>query len=123
MDATIIDGITRDMRLYREEVFGPLAAIMRVADADEAVTIANDCDYGLSGAVFGRDLSRAFDVAMRIETGIMHINGATVTDDPAMPFGGVKASGYGRIGGLSALDEFTEQRWVTITSERQQYRM
>ncbi|MCY1666946.1 aldehyde dehydrogenase family protein [Rhizobium sp. SL86] len=123
MDATIIDGITRDMRLYREEIFGPVAAVIRVADADEAVTIANDCDYGLSGAVFSENLPRAFDVAMRIETGIMHINGATVTDDPAMPFGGVKASGYGRIGGLSALDEFTEQRWVTMAQTKQQYRI
>ncbi|MGE6740306.1 aldehyde dehydrogenase family protein [Allorhizobium pseudoryzae] len=123
MDATIIDGITRDMRLYSEEIFGPVAVVIRVADADEAVTIANDCDYGLSGAVFSQDLARAFDVAMRIETGIMHINGATVTDDPAMPFGGVKGSGYGRIGGLSALDEFTEQRWVTVSTTRHPYRM
>lgn len=113
MDATIVDGVTSSMRLYREESFGPIAAILRVADAEEAVTVANDCDYGLSGAVFSRDLERALGIALRVETGIMHINGATVADEPSMPFGGVKASGYGRFGGAAAIDEFTELRWIT----------
>jgi acyl-CoA reductase-like NAD-dependent aldehyde dehydrogenase len=113
MDATIVEGVTSSMRLYREESFGPIAAVVRVADAEEAITVANDCEYGLSGAVFSQDIERAVDVALRVETGIMHINGATVADDPSMPFGGVKASGYGRFGGISALDEFTELRWIT----------
>jgi vanillin dehydrogenase len=78
------------------------------------VRVANDTEYGLSAAVFGRDVPRAFDVARRIESGICHVNGATVHDEPQMPFGGVKASGWGRFGGRAALDEFTELRWITV---------
>ncbi|KAA3510818.1 aldehyde dehydrogenase family protein [Agrobacterium vitis] len=121
MDATVVDHVLPGMRLYREESFGPVVSIIRVADADEAVTIANDCEYGLSGAVFSRDLHRALDVARRVETGILHINSATVADDPFMPFGGVKASGYGRFGGVAALDEFTELRWVSLASGPAKY--
>jgi acyl-CoA reductase-like NAD-dependent aldehyde dehydrogenase len=121
LDAMLVDHVTRPMRLYREESFGPVAAIIRVADADEAVTVANDCEYGLSAAVFGRDIMRAMNVARRIESGICHINSATVADEPQMPFGGVKASGYGKFGGLAALDEFTELRWITIASQPGDY--
>lgn len=121
MDATVIDHVTRPMRLYHEESFGPVASIIRVQDAEEAISVANDCDYGLSGAVFGRDIGRALKVAQRIESGICHINSATVEDEPHMPFGGVKASGYGRFGGQSALDEFTELRWVTIAEGPRDY--
>ncbi|MBL0371645.1 aldehyde dehydrogenase [Rhizobium sp. KVB221] len=121
MDAAIVDHVSRPMRLYREESFGPVASIIRVADAEEAITVANDCDYGLSGAVFGRDIGRAMDVARRIESGICHINSATVNDEPQIPFGGVKASGYGKFGGLAALDEFTELRWITLSSQPGNY--
>jgi acyl-CoA reductase-like NAD-dependent aldehyde dehydrogenase len=81
---------------------------------DEAVRIANDTEYGLAAAVFGRDVGRALAVARRIESGICHINGPTVQDEAQMPFGGVKASGYGRFGGKAAVAEFTELRWITI---------
>ena len=121
MDAAVIDHATRPMRIYREESFGPVAAIIRVGSVDEAVTVANDCEYGLSGAVFGRDVGRAFEVARRIESGICHINSATVADEPQIPFGGVKASGYGKFGGPAALDEFTELRWITISSGTSEY--
>ena len=121
MDATVLDHVSRPMRLYREESFGPVAAIIRVADVEEAITVANDCDYGLSGAVFGRDVARALGVARRIESGICHINSATVHDEPQMPFGGVKASGYGKFGGPAALDEFTELRWITMSSAPGEY--
>ncbi len=116
MDATVIDHVTRSMRLYHEESFGPVAAVIRVGSVEEAVTIANDCEYGLSAAVFGRDTRRAMEVAMRIESGICHINSATIADEPQVPFGGVKASGYGKFGGPAALDEFTELRWITTSS-------
>jgi acyl-CoA reductase-like NAD-dependent aldehyde dehydrogenase len=116
MDATLIDNVTRSMRIYREESFGPVSAIIRVSSVEEAITVANDCEYGLSGAVFGRDIGRALEVASRIESGICHINSATVADEPQVPFGGVKASGYGRFGGAAALDEFTELRWVTLST-------
>jgi acyl-CoA reductase-like NAD-dependent aldehyde dehydrogenase len=121
MDATVLDHVTRPMRLYREESFGPVAVVIRVADADEAITVANDCEYGLSGAVFGRDVVRAMAVARRIESGICHINSATVADEPQMPFGGVKASGYGKFGGMAALDEFTELRWITLSTQPGDY--
>lgn len=121
LDATVVDHVLPTMRLYREESFGPVVSIIRVGDEDEAVTVANDCDYGLSGAVFSRDLHRALGVAQRVETGILHINSATVEDQPDMPFGGVKASGYGRFGGEAALDEFTELRWVSVSSGQHTY--
>lgn len=121
MDATVVDHVTPAMRLYREESFGPLAAIIRVDSVDEAVTIANDNEYGLSSAVFGRDINQALAVAKRIEAGICHINEATVSDEPQMPFGGVKSSGYGRFGGKAAIDEFTELRWITLASGTRHY--
>ena len=112
MQPALLDGIAANMRLYREETFGPLASIMRVHDAEEAVSIANDSDFGLNAAVFSRDLSRAQDIADRLEYGVVQINGPTVHDDPAMPFGGMKQSGYGRFGGTQAIAEFTELRWI-----------
>ncbi|MDE1996584.1 MAG: aldehyde dehydrogenase [Rhizobiaceae bacterium] len=121
VDATVVDYVTPAMRLYREESFGPLAAIIRVGSLDEAVTIANDNEYGLSSAVFSRDINQAMAVARRLETGICHINEATVSDEPQMPFGGVKSSGYGRFGGNAAIDEFTELRWITLASGKRQY--
>ncbi|AYG62488.1 aldehyde dehydrogenase [Rhizobium jaguaris] len=121
IDATVIDQVTPAMRIYREESFGPLAAIIRVDSIDEAVTVANDNEYGLSSAVFSRDINQALSVARRIETGICHINEATVADEPQMPFGGVKSSGYGRFGGKAAIDEFTELRWITLASGKREY--
>jgi acyl-CoA reductase-like NAD-dependent aldehyde dehydrogenase len=114
MDATVLDNVTPAMRIYAEESFGPVAAIIRVGGLEEAVRVANDSEYGLAAAVFGRDLNRALSVARRLETGICHINGPTVHDEAQMPFGGVKASGYGRFGGAAAIHEFTELRWITI---------
>ncbi|MCV0395774.1 MAG: aldehyde dehydrogenase [Rhizobiaceae bacterium] len=116
LDAAILDDVTSDMRVYHEETFGPIAAVIRYGDVDEAVSIANDTEYGLAGAVFGRDAARALDVARRLETGICHVNGATIHDEPAMPFGGVKASGWGRFGGRAGLEEFTELRWISVQS-------
>lgn len=123
MDATVLDGVTPAMRLYGDESFGPVAAVIRAADVDEAVTIANDTQYGLSAAVFGRDVGRAMEIARRIESGICHINGATVSDEPQAPFGGVKASGHGRFGGMQAVDAFTELRWITVNGRRETYPM
>jgi acyl-CoA reductase-like NAD-dependent aldehyde dehydrogenase len=109
------------MRIYGEESFGPIVAVVRVGSIDEAVRIANDSEYGLSAAVFGRDIARALDVAKRIESGICHINGPTVHDEAQMPFGGVKSSGYGRFGGAAGIAEFTELRWITIETGPQHY--
>lgn len=121
MQPAVVDHVMTNMRLYHEESFGPVASVMRVADADEAVSIANDTEYGLTAAIFSRDEGRAAAIADRLETGICHINGPTVYDDPAMPFGGMKASGYGRFGGAAALEEFTELRWIAHHGEGQTY--
>jgi acyl-CoA reductase-like NAD-dependent aldehyde dehydrogenase len=115
VEATLLDHVTAHMKIYGEESFGPVKSIIRVNGADEAVRIANDTEYGLSAAVFGRDITRAMAVARRIQSGICHINGPTVADEAQMPFGGVKSSGYGRFGGGKAvINEFTDLRWITI---------
>ncbi len=114
LNAAALDHVTPDMRIYTEESFGPVAAIIRAASIDEAVRIANESEFGLSSAVFGRDTMQALAVAKRIESGICHINGPTVHDEAQMPFGGVKASGYGRFGGTWGIAEFTELRWITM---------
>ncbi|MFJ3681367.1 aldehyde dehydrogenase [Pseudomonas sp. NPDC090208] len=114
MAPTVLDHVTRSMNIFHEESFGPCVSIVRVADLDEAVTVANDTEYGLSAAVFSQNIARAMEVARRIESGICHINGPTVADEPQVPFGGVKSSGYGRFGGKAAIDEFTDLRWITL---------
>lgn len=121
MPATVLDHVTSEMRVYHEESFGPLVSVVRVKDEAEAVCVANDTDYGLSSAVFSRDIARALGVAKRLETGICHINGPTVHDEPQMPFGGVKASGYGRFGGKAAIDAFTDLRWITVQTGPRHY--
>lgn len=123
MDATIVDYVTPAMKIYNEECFGPIATIIRVSSVNEAVTVANDSEYGLSAAVFGRDITRAMAVGKRIESGICHINSSTVADEPQMPFGGMKYSGYGRFGGLAVIDEFTELRWMTISDGSNAYHL
>jgi acyl-CoA reductase-like NAD-dependent aldehyde dehydrogenase len=115
--ATVVDYVTPAMRLYREESFGPVVAVIRVRDEEAAIAAANDSEYGLSASVFSRDIARALSVARRIQSGICHINGPTVHDEAQMPFGGVKASGYGRFGGQAGVAEFTELRWITIESQ------
>ena len=121
MSATVLDHVTPAMRLYGEESFGPVVCVVRATGVEEAIRIANDTEYGLSAAVFSRDITRALDVAHRIDSGICHINGATVHDEAQMPFGGVKASGYGRFGGKAGINEFTELRWITIETGPQHF--
>lgn len=117
----VIDHVKPGMKVYGDESFGPIAPIVRVSDANEAVNVANDTEYGLAAAVFGRDLSRTIDVAQRIECGVCHINAPTVKSEPQLPFGGVKASGFGRFGGTAAIQEFTELRTLTIQTQAQKF--
>ncbi|HCL64746.1 MAG TPA: salicylaldehyde dehydrogenase [Rhizobium sp.] len=121
VEATVIDGVHTGMRVYAEESFGPVKPVIRVSGEEEAVRVANDSEYGLSSAVFSRDIQRALRVAEQLETGICHINGPTLHDEAQMPFGGVKGSGYGRFGGKAAIAEFTTLRWVTIEDAQQHY--
>lgn len=120
MSATLLDGVTPAMRLWHEESFGPVKAVIRAADEQDAVRIANDSAYGLSSAVYSRDTARAWNVAQNLQTGICHINGPTVHDEAQMPFGGTKDSGYGRFGGRAGIHEFTELRWVTMQTQPRQ---
>lgn len=114
MPATVIDGVTDAMAIYRDESFGPVVAMIRARDEADAIRIANDSEYGLSAAVFTRDTARGLDIARAIRSGICHVNGPTVHDEAQMPFGGVGASGYGRFGGRQGIDSFTETRWITV---------
>ena len=118
---TVLADVTPEMRIYEEESFGPVVTIVPVSGTEEAIETANDTEYGLSAAVFGEDVDQAMEVARRIESGICHINSSTVHDEPQMPFGGVKASGWGRFGGKAALEEFTELRWMTIQQGARHY--
>jgi len=117
MPATVVDGVTAAMDLYRDESFGPVVAMIRARDEEHAIELANDTDYGLSAAVFTRDIARGLGVARRIKSGICHVNGPTVHDEAQMPFGGVGASGYGRFGGRQGIDSFTETRWITVETQ------
>ena len=114
LDATVLDRVTPTMRVFDEETFGPITCVVRARDTDDAVRLANETEYGLSAAVYGRDVVRALSVAMRIQSGSCHVNGPTVQDEAQIPFGGTKASGHGRFGGRAVIDEFTELRWITI---------
>lgn len=117
MPAHVIDGVTPDMRLFREESFGPVVAIVRARDEAHAIELANDTEYGLSASVFTRDTARGLRVARQIKSGICHVNGPTVHDEAQMPFGGTKASGYGKFGGQAGIDSFTDLRWITIETQ------
>ncbi len=117
MPAHVIDRVTADMKLFRDESFGPVVAVIRARDEAHAIELANDTEYGLSASVFTRDIVRGLKVARQIKSGICHVNGPTVHDEAQMPFGGVKASGYGRFGGKAGVDSFTELRWITIETQ------
>ena len=121
MQPVIVVDVTKNMRLYAEESFGPICTVQRFNNVDEAVQLANDSEFGLSAAVFSQDLAEALSVAKRIESGICHINGATVHDEAQMPFGGVKQSGYGRFGSKVSVAEFTELRWITLQTSPRHY--
>lgn len=121
MQPTVIVNITNEMKLYREESFAPVCTIQRFNTIEQAIQLANDSEFGLSSAVFSQDIVQALAVAKQIESGICHINGATVHDEAQMPFGGVKQSGYGRFGSKVSIAEFTELRWITIQTTPRHY--
>ncbi len=111
---TVITDVKNTMKLFTDQTFGPIAPIIVVEDAEEALRVANDSKYGLSSGIITNDFTRALMIARDLETGMVHIGDQTVNDEPQVPFGGVKGSGYGRMGGRAALDEFTELRWISL---------
>src|SRR5262249_37801944 len=121
MHGIVVDMGTPHMPLLRDESVGPQASTTGVESADEAVSLANDTEFGLAAALCSRDIAKAIVLAKRIESGICHINGPTVHDEAQMPFGGVKASGYGRFGGKAGINEFTELRWITVQTGPRHY--
>jgi acyl-CoA reductase-like NAD-dependent aldehyde dehydrogenase len=114
--ATLLTDVPSDSELAQVETFGPVATIEVVASAEEAVARANDTPYGLSAGIITSDPDRGLALARQIDSGIVHVNDQTVADEPQMPFGGVKTSGFGRFGGTAAIHEFTELQWVTVKS-------
>jgi len=119
---TVLAEVPLNSPVFTEEVFGPVAPITRVSSAEEAVRLASEGDYGLSLGIVTRDVMRGLALAEQIPTGIVHINDQTVNDEANVPFGGVGASGLGRLGGASAnIEAFTETRWITVRGEPASY--
>lgn len=118
---TVLTGVTPEMRIYHEESFGPVVSVIKVADSEEALKIANDTQYGLSAALITNDMQKALDLSMRLESGMVHVNDCTISDEPHVPFGGVKNSGFGREGGRYSLEELTEVKWVTLQMGKRQF--
>jgi acyl-CoA reductase-like NAD-dependent aldehyde dehydrogenase len=121
MAPTLVDRVTRSMAIYDEETFGPVTTIVRVKGAEEALAVANDTAYGLSSSIFSADVTKALQLAARLDAGCVHINGATVQNEPQAPYGGMKKSGYGRFDGSAVIEEFTEVKWVTVEPSNQPY--
>jgi acyl-CoA reductase-like NAD-dependent aldehyde dehydrogenase len=114
--ATLLADVPADSEFAQLETFGPVAALEVVDSPEEAVRRANDTSYGLASGIITQDTDRGFTLASQLDAGIVHVNDQTVADEPQVPFGGVKDSGWGRFGGTFAMDEFTELRWVTVQS-------
>jgi vanillin dehydrogenase len=111
---TVLAGITPEMRIYREETFGPVACLFTVADDEAAVALANDTEYGLTSAVFTGDAGRGLAIGRRLLHGCTHINSHTIKEDAEAPIGGLKDSGYGSFGGRYGAEFFTQTRWITV---------
>jgi vanillin dehydrogenase len=118
---TVVADVIPSMAAFRDELFGPVAAVTRAENADHALALANNSSYGLSSAVLTNDLQLAMRFALELEAGMVHLNGPTVHDEPTVPFGGVKDSGSGREGGRWSVEEMTEVKWVTIQMGRRHY--
>jgi benzaldehyde dehydrogenase (NAD) len=112
---TVLDAVTPDMPIYRQETFGPVAPITTFSTEEEAVALANDTEYGLVASIFTSDQARAMRLAGQLKTGIIHINDQTVNHEVFGPIGGMGASGNGaRSGGPSVLDEYSQWQWITV---------
>lgn len=118
MEPVILTNVTNDMAIAKNEQFAPVAAIIPVDSEEEAIQIANESDYGLSGSIFTSDLEYGVEVALQIHTGMIHVNDQSVNTESNIPFGGEKSSGLGRYGGEWSLEEFTTTRWVSVQKEK-----
>lgn len=118
---TVLGDIPADAAILRRELFGPVVLVVPFDGEEEAVRIANDTPFGLSGAVHTRDIERGVRFAQRIDTGMMHVNDGTIADEPIVPFGGEKASGVGRLNGDATVDAFTTVKWISIQHGRSRF--
>ncbi|WP_276301686.1 aldehyde dehydrogenase family protein [Halorussus lipolyticus] len=121
VEPTVLSNVDNDMPVAEEEHFGPIAPVIPYEDEQEAIAMANDTEYGLSGSVHCEDVERALDIARRLETGMVHVNDQPLNDDPGVAFGGVGASGIGRYNAEWIMEEFTETRWVSVQDEPREY--
>lgn len=121
LSPTVLADVKPEQDIVQQELFGPVAVIMKAHDEQEAVRLANDTPYGLSGSVFTQDLNRGYQVAQRIESGMVHVNDQSVNDEAHVMFGGEKASGIGRFGGDWAIEKFTRTRWISIQHQYREY--
>lgn len=111
---TVLAEVTPEMRVFREESFGPVASVIRASDSEHALRLANDSTFGLAAALMTNDLQKAFDLSLRLESGMVHVNNCSAYDEPNVPFGGIKDSGFGREGGHYSMEEMTELKWITV---------
>ncbi|SEU01925.1 aldehyde dehydrogenase (NAD+) [Salinibacillus kushneri] len=117
LDPTILADVTNDMPVAQNEMFGPVSSVIKAADEQDAIRIANDSPYGLSGAVFSGDIHHGVKVAKQIETGMIHVNDQSVNEEAHVAFGGEKGSGVGRFGGEWAIEKFTTVKWISVQEE------
>ncbi len=113
----ILTRVTNDMPAAKNEVFGPVCCVIRAEDEEDAIHIANDTEYGLSGSVFTKDVYRGMQIAKRIESGMTHVNDQSINDEPHVMFGGEKASGLGRFNADWVVRKFTTEKWVSVQRE------
>jgi acyl-CoA reductase-like NAD-dependent aldehyde dehydrogenase len=118
---SVLGQVTRDLPIWNDEIFGPVCTVLTFDSDDEAIAAVNGTLYGLTAGAITEDLAHGFAVASKIRTGIAHVNDQSVDDEPQAPFGGVGGSGYGRFGGRSGIDAFTELRWITLQRGRRQF--
>lgn len=120
-DPVVLLNVRPDMEVMQKELFGPVVSVIAFTNDDEAVDIANNTEFGLSGAVHTQDLDRGVALAKRVQTGMIHVNDCTIHDEPIVAFGGEKQSGLGRLNGPWSLDEFTTMKWVSVNHGRRQF--
>ncbi|KOY13560.1 aldehyde dehydrogenase family protein [Paenibacillus xylanivorans] len=121
LEPTVLADVKPDQHIVQQELFGPVAVIMKAQDEQEAVRLANDTPYGLSGSVFTGNLERGYQVAQQIDSGMVHVNDQSVNDEAHVMFGGEKSSGIGRFGGDWAIEKFTRTRWISIQHQYRDY--
>ncbi|HUK25469.1 MAG TPA: aldehyde dehydrogenase family protein [Terriglobales bacterium] len=118
---TVFADVKPDMWIAQNEMFGPAVCVMPFGSPEEAVQIANDSPYGLSGSIFTKDAEYGAELAKQVDSGMVHVNDGTINDDPHIAFGGEKASGVGRLNGKWALEEFTTLKWVSVQHKQRHY--